>query len=488
MFETRKTRYGAVIALLMAVAWLTLPSASAPDLSFLEVGQPPADRPLRSLRDMSDAMVEIAENANPSVVTVFTERTLRVRQRDPFADFFGFGFGFPGSPGREQEYRQSGQGSGVIVSADGYLITNHHVIDGADSVRIRTLDNRTWPAKVVGSDPSTDVAVLKVDAPQGFTPVVMGDSDELKVGAWVLAIGSPLDENLAHTVTMGIVSARGRSNVKILEFEDFIQTDAAINPGNSGGALLDLDGRLVGINTAIATRTGGFQGIGFAIPVNMVRNIMRSIIEHGKVVRPYVGIQMQDVSETMARGLGLEFAKGVLVAQVVEGSPAEKAGLKEGDVVVEVDGRAVSNLRQIRGYVAGKAPGDRVRLSYLREGRSMNATLVLAEMPQDGSLAAVNDASWNRLGFSLAELDRAKREALRTPASVQGVLVSGVDEQSPAFEAGLRNDDVLVAVNRRAVRNPAEAAEAIGRIPDGEVALLQIVRGRQSYFVAFEVR
>lgn len=264
------------------------------------------------LRELNQAFIEIASEVTPSVVTVSTERVTRARMYDPFADFFNDPFfGFFGNPGngrrqqpQEREFRQQGLGSGVIVSQDGYILTNNHVVAQADSIRVRMSDGRELGATVVGADPKTDIAVIRVNA-SGLTPIRRGNSDDLHVGEIVLAVGSPLNPNLAHTVTQGIVSAKGRSNVGLADYEDFIQTDAAINPGNSGGALVNLYGELVGINTAIASRSGGFQGIGFAVPVNMALHVMDALISGGRVVRGWLGVSIQDVDEEMARAMGM---------------------------------------------------------------------------------------------------------------------------------------------------------------------------------------
>jgi serine protease Do len=476
MMTSPATRYGAVALLFAVVIAFQLSSGHSP-FEFASLENPPADRPINSIRDISDVMVDIAGKANPAVVTVFTERTVRVQQRDPFAEFFGPGFfGAPSQP-RERQFQQSGQGSGVILSKDGYIVTNNHVIQDADSIRIRTNENKVIAAKLIGADPNTDIAILKVDGE--FPAMPLGDSDKLRVGEWILAIGSPMSENLANTVTMGIVSAKGRSNVGLVEMEDFIQTDAAINPGNSGGALLNLDGELVGINTAIASQTGGFQGIGFAIPINMVRNIMTSIIETGKVVRPWVGIYPQNIDATMSRALNLATTDGILVAQVVEDGPAKKAGVQDGDVILEVDGRKVTNASQFRAYVASQVPGKSIKLKINREGRNRDITVRLEELPAEGTLAAGQDALWDRIGFTFETADADK--------GVRGVQVTAINAQSQAYQAGLRKDDLIIGINRRAVRTAEEASALLEPAKRGEVVLVQLVRGRQSFFFAFEM-
>lgn len=293
-----------------------------------------ANYPIGSLKSFNEAFVQIADSATPSVVTIFTEKTVSQQVVSPFdffgrpfEEFFGMPKGLPPGGGALNGRKgiQKGLGSGVIVTEDGYILTSNHVVADADVVYIRTFDNRKLEAKVVGKDPKTDLAVIKVNE-KGLKPVEIGDSDQLRVGEWVIAIGSPLGENLARTVTKGIVSAKGRANVGLAEYEDFIQTDAAINPGNSGGALVNINGELVGINTAIASRTGGFEGIGFAVPSNMARKVMTALIATGKVNRGYLGISIQDIDENIAKALHLKSAEGVLVGTVVEGVPQQRPG------------------------------------------------------------------------------------------------------------------------------------------------------------------
>ncbi|MCH8524933.1 MAG: DegQ family serine endoprotease [Balneolales bacterium] len=445
----------------------------------------PADRPITSLRDISNAMVDVAEVANPTVVTVFTERTIRQRRFDPFSDFFGFRQ--PGMQPREQEFRQAGQGSGVIVSPDGYIVTNAHVIQNADTVNVRMMNNRVFPARLVGSDPNTDIAVLKIEG-ENLPAIPLGDSDALRVGEWIMAIGSPLAENLAHTVTSGIVSAKGRSGVGLLNFEDFIQTDAAINPGNSGGALINLDGELVGINTAIASRSGGFQGIGFAIPINLVRNIMRSIIETGSVTRGFVGIMMQDIDDSIARAFDLATPEGVLIAEVVEDSPAQRAGLQEGDVILEADNRRVTNRNLMAAYVASKLPGDEIRLRINRNGNEQVVTVIVGEMTEERRLAQSGSRGlWDRTGFAVDEITDERRRQMNLQQNIRGVIVTEIDENSRAYRRNLRQNDIIVGVNRQAVRSVEEFNTRAGAVEAGQVVLLQVLRGRNTVFVAFEI-
>ncbi len=461
---------------------------------------PSRDRPVTSLRDLNNAFVDLAEAVNPTVVTVFTEKVTRFRQMqnpfsffgDPFRDFFGDDFG--GNPRNrqrnapEREFRQQGLGSGVIVKSDGYILTNNHVVDEADSIYIRTIDERTFPAKVIGTDPRTDLAVIKVDA-KNLTPIKLGDSDQLRVGEWVLAIGSPLSPDLAHSVTQGIVSAKGRSEVGLAVYEDFIQTDAAINPGNSGGALVNLDGELVGINTAIASRNGGFQGIGFAVPINMARNVTESLIKHGKVVRGYLGVQPQDIDEKIAQSMDLEGTAGALVANVYRNTPADKAGVQEGDVILALDGQKIKNSTQLRSEIAAKAPGTNVELQIVREGKNKNVTVTLAELPAEGSNPELKEdgSPEENLQFSVSTMNNSLASRYDLEPELTGVVVTEIEQSSRAYRAGLREGDLIRSVNRQRIQNVSEFKQQVRDLKRGDNVLLQVVRRSGSLFLAFEV-
>jgi serine protease Do len=323
-----------------------------------ESGTRADERPIRTLRDLNQAFVDIVSKVKPAVVTVSTERIIYVRPMSPFSGdpFFRFFFGPQGRQAPEQEYRQRGLGSGVIVSADGHILTNNHVIENADSIFVRTYDGERFTAQVVGTDPQTDIAVIKIDD-SNLHFINIGNSDALQVGEIVLAVGSPMSENLAYTVTQGIVSAKGRADVGLATYEDFIQTDAAINPGNSGGPLVNLDGELVGINAAIVSQTGGFQGIGFAVPSNMAVRVMNSLITEGRVSRAWLGINIQDVNEQIAGAMGLDEPVGALIGDVVSGSPADKAGLQPGDIVLDFSGRRIENAHELRSLIGSSPPG-----------------------------------------------------------------------------------------------------------------------------------
>lgn len=456
----------------------------------------PADRPITSLRDFNQAFIDIAKKVNPTVVTVFTEKVYKVRGmggspffNSPFEDFFEQFFGQAPRQRRqpeEEEFKQKGMGSGVIVSKDGYILTNNHVVDDADTINIRLFDGRTLPAKVIGTDPKTDIAVLKVDA-KDLPVIKLGDSDKLQVGEWVLAIGSPLSPNLEHTVTSGIVSAKGRSNVGLAEYEDFIQTDAAINPGNSGGALINLDGELIGINTAIATRTGGFQGIGFAVPVNMAKSVMESIIKYGKVVRGWLGVYIQDVNENLAKAMKLKVKEGVLVADVSKDSPADKAGLKDGDVIIKLNGKKVKNSTQLRNDIASTRPGTKVKLTILRDGKEKEVTVELGKLEPEKIAAGSQEEIEKLFGFRVAPFTSDLAQQYGLDESLKGVVVTQIKRSSNAFQAGLNVGDLIVSVNRHKVKDVDEFRKAVKGLKRGDTVLFKVIRRRNSFFVAFTI-
>ncbi|MDG5767986.1 DegQ family serine endoprotease [Balneolales bacterium ANBcel1] len=447
----------------------------------------------------NNAMVNLADVAKPTVVMVSTERTVRARSSGSMFDFFG---PFRDDPffrdhpffrdrgrGQEREYQQRGLGSGVIVSDDGYILTNHHVIAQADTIKVTLINQREIPATVVGSDPRTDVAVLKINA-ENLPYMRFGDSEELQVGEMVMAIGSPLGAALAHTVTQGIVSAKGR-DLELLGsegYENFIQTDAAINRGNSGGPLINMRGELIGINTAIASQSGGFQGIGFAIPSNMARNVMESIIQTGRVVRGYIGIRFQPMSESIARALELPDDRGVLVTEVQSESPAEAAGIQPEDVITRFNGRRIDSGSDFRRNVAEKMPGTEITLTLVRDGQEIELSVTLDEMPTD-DLASVDQESIREIiGFSVTELTPEIAEHLRLRSNVEGVVVEEVDRNSAAAQNGLQQGDVIVALNRLPVTSVVEFNEAISAMETGESLLLQVIRGNSRLFIAFELQ
>ena len=387
--------------------------------------------------------------------------------------------------GRNAE-REFGLGSGVIVNPDGYILTNNHVVSGASDVEVFTVDKRKFKAKVIGTDPLTDVAVLKIDA-TGLPTLTLGDSSALKVGDVVFAIGQPF--GIGETATMGIVSATGRGLGQAIErYEDFIQTDAAINPGNSGGALIDLRGNLIGINTAILSGgggEGGNEGVGFAIPINMAHNVMDQIVEHGKVIRGYLGVSIQGVDPDMAKAFGLSRGGGALIGDVTPDSPASKGGLQRGDVVLELNGQVVNGPDDLSVRVAQMAPGTVAHLKIFRNGKEQNMDVALGEFPEKGTASNEQPgaaAPSGLKGMQVQNLTPDIAHELQLPASVAGVVVSNVDPSSAAAESGLQRGDVILEVNRKPVRNVEQYQQAFAGTTNQSVLLL-INRAGTTHFV-----
>jgi serine protease Do len=405
----------------------------------------------------------VVKRVTPSVVKVVTRERAKEMEVDgglPFDDptfrqFFG-----PMFRGQRRVVRQPaemGLGSGIIVSADGYILTNSHVIDDADSVKVTLSDGRTLIAKVVGADKKTDIAVIKIDA-HDLPAITFANSDDVAVGDRVLAVGNPL--GIGETVTSGIVSATGRSGATGLDYEDFIQTDAAINVGNSGGALVDLRGRLIGMNTAILSRSGGFMGIGLAIPANLARHVMDSLVTTGKVVRGFLGVTIQDITPELADQFKLKSSKGVIISDISPDSPAAKAELKSGDVVLEFNGHPVADSRRLKFAVAAVAPGNEVKLRLLRGDKPEDVTVKIGEVPGSRELASAGDHTPDNGvldGVEVSDLDPASRNEFDVPSRVHGALVTNVDPSSASAEAGLTPGDVIQEVNHQPVRSADDA-------------------------------
>ena len=485
-----KNIFGVAAAMIVLLGFNAATDFSTINLPFIDTEVVPAEeKEIVSLKDFNDAIVDIAEKTNPAVVTVNTERTQEVRLMDPFS-FFGNPWGGRSQP-ETQERTQRGLGSGVIVSDDGLIITNNHVIDGADEIKIRLFNGDEINAELIGTDPATDIAVLKIDG-KNLPAVSLGDSDDAKVGSFVLAIGSPLSENLAHTVSFGIVSARGRSLNDLTLYGDYIQTDAAINPGNSGGALIDMDGNLIGINSAIASRSGGNDGIGFAIPINLAKRIMDDLIDDGEVSRGYLGMNFGgEVDRTMALALGLDDARGIIVGQVVEDGPSARAGLREDDIIVSLNNESVRNWDAFRTKIAAFKPGETVVLGIIRGDNERDISVELGERPSD--LATVNTAPARdmdeELGFNVTDLTNDIKSQLELGNEIDGVVVNSIEQSSNAFERGLRRGDVITAVKRKRVESPSEFYDEIQRsIDSGDQAiLLTVERQNSKQFIAFEL-
>ncbi len=456
-------------------------------------GLPPAARAqeeaLQSLKQTGKAFAAVAREASPAVVFISVEKTVSAqaeRLPSPFDDeFLRRFFGQPLKPQDTPGNRRLvvGQGSGFIISPDGYILTNNHVVGEADKVRVKLLDGREFTAKTVGTDAPTDVAVIKIEA-HDLPVLSLGDSDILEVGEWVLALGNPF--GLSHTLTAGIVSAKGRSRIGISDYEDYIQTDAAINPGNSGGPLINLEGRVVGINTAIFSRSGGYMGIGFAIPVNLARGVYTQLIEHGSVSRGYLGIMIQDLTPDLARSFDLEDTRGALISEVMDDTPAKKAGLKQGDVILSFNDETMESSADLRNRVSMTAPGTRVKITVVRDKSHKTFTVKIGELPAETRLASSSPDEMETLGLTVVTLTAELAEQYGFPGE-EGVLVTQVDPQSLAALSGLRPGLLIQEVNRRAVRDLKGFEEALEE--GGERPVLLLIRDRQgTHYLALERR
>jgi len=441
----------------------------------------------------SKAYVQVAKLIMPTVVGVTSESVVRVR--GPFSDFFTEDWWHGRSRGRrrgEGEYRQEGLGSGVIVSPEGYIVTNNHVIREAEKIAV-FVDRKKYTAKVIGADPETDLAVIKIDE-KNLPTAHFGNSDQLEVGELVLAVGNPFFLQLAHSVTAGIVSGKGRTSVGVgdINYEDFIQTDAAINPGNSGGALVNLKGELIGINTAIVSNGwgGGNVGIGFAIPINLARQIVEQLIATGNVVRGWMGVSIGSADQETVEELKLPSIDGALVERVTSGSPAETAGLKKGDFIVELEGAHIRDHNQLMNMIAAFKPGTSVALKLFREGNEKFVRVKLGERPE--GLAEAEPVEEDEpetnffLGMMLEELTPDLKEEYEIEAT-SGVVITGVESGSQARKEGIRPGDVIREVNRKVVASVAEIRRMLAQSKPGDLVLLRISRPSGNFFVALKV-
>jgi Do/DeqQ family serine protease len=428
------------------------------------------------------SIADVAKRVVPSVVNISATKVVRGHQspmmQDPmFREFFGH-------RGMPQERRAKGLGSGVIVSADGVVLTNNHVIDGAEEITVALADGRELEAKLVGTDPKSDVAVIKIQGePKNLQPIAIGSSASLRLGDVVLAVGNPF--GVGQTVTMGIVSAKGRSAMGITDYEDFIQTDAAINPGNSGGALVNMRGELVGINTAILSRTGGYQGIGFAIPTDMARPIMDSLLEYGEVKRGKLGVAIQQLDDDLAEAMNLSVRKGVLISDVEKGSAADQAGLRRGDVVVELNGRTIEKMSVFRNRIAALGPGGKATMAVIRDGKRTEVTATLGALASKKKLAADDKATTEGLlsGLEVSDMNDAIRSKYRIADGVgHGVVVTSVDPRSPAAGAGIRPGDVIQELNRKPIDSVAALEKTYD--PSKRSVLLLVNRGGATLYIA----
>jgi serine protease Do len=439
--------------------------------------------------EFQQIFADVAEGALPGVVSIHSEKQAPGSGVAPFGDMFeGSPFEyFFGAPSPQNPRRESGLGSGVIIDSDGTIVTNNHVIEGADRIRVQLHDGHEYEAEIVGADKPSDLAVIRLRGGKNGCPSIpLGNSDQLRIGEWVIAVGSPY--GLSQTVTTGIISAKGRHNTGINSYEDFLQTDAAINPGNSGGALLNLRGELVGINTAIFSRSGGYQGIGFAIPINMVRRISVDLVRDGEVTRGWLGVSIQPLDPELAKALGVKDRNGALVGGVVPGSPAGKAGLQRGDVITRVDGKIIKDPNDLLNHIALQSPDAWVEVRVNRDGQELPFKVKIARrdekrMASFQKLEEEGVSKLETLGLGLEDVSpRTRREYGIDPALVHGAVVTEVAPGSRASRARLQVGDVIVEVNRVKVRNVAEVRESLGKGSKGNRILLLIHRGGNTFF------
>lgn len=430
------------------------------------------------------SLAPIVKRAQPAVVNISTVKTIKegpvfryffgpFEENNPFKDFFERFFG--NMP--QQELKQKSLGSGFIIDKSGYILTNNHVIENADEITVRLLNHKKYKAEIVGRDPKTDVALLKINSHRPLPTVTLGDSDALQVGDWVIAIGNPF--GLGHTVTVGIISAKGRV-IGRGPYDNFLQTDAAINPGNSGGPLINLKGEVVGINTAIIAQA---QGIGFAIPINMAKRVVKQLKKYHRVIRGWLGVMIQEVTPQLAQALGLKEAQGALVADVTPNSPADKAGIKRGDVIIEYNGHHIEEMEDLPRLVATTPVGEKATIKVWRNGRIVTLTATIAELKEEKSMAETVP-SQKDLGIGVADI--SPRLAARLGID-KGVIVTRVRPGSPAGEAGLRRGDVIVEINRQVVNNVRDYYKYIRKAKPGDTLLFLIKREEGTLYIAVQV-
>jgi serine protease Do len=441
----------------------------------------------------SNGFTEVAKAVTPAVVNITSvavekgsdRRSMQDELRERMEELFGAPFGPRGFRG-PREHRGTGQGSGVIVSPDGYILTNNHVIDGARTVAITLPDKREFSGKIIGADPKTDLAVVKIDG-QNLPGVSWGDATKLQVGEYVLAVGNPFGLN--STVTLGIVSALGRGHMGITQYEDFIQTDAAINPGNSGGALVNIKGELVGINTAIFSQTGGYQGVGFAVPTSMSKPIYESLVKNGKVVRGFLGVSIQDLTHDLAKSFGIKDGKGALISDVGDESPAGQAGLKQGDIVTTYQGAPIEDAVALQREVTKTAVGTKVTIQVVRDGHEKQLTVTIGEQPETTKIAKAEtgETGYAFAGVAVQDLDRDTARQLGVKEKSQGVMVTAVEQDSVAENAGVMRGDVIREVNRQPVKSVKDFEKVSSGIKKGENILILIDRRGNALFLSAKV-
>ena len=436
--------------------------------------------------EFSAAFIRVAEITTPSIVSIVSE--IEIERRQSMSPFFQFPFGdmeefffddfFP-------RHKQKGQnlGSGVIIDAEnGYIITNNHVIENADEIKVITNDKKEYKAEIVGNDPMSDIAILKLEEKFDIPKLKVGNSEELQVGEWVVAIGSPFGLHLNHTVTAGIVSATGRSNVvSRLGFENFIQHDAAINPGNSGGALLNLDGELIGINTAIATdgRSRSNAGVGFAIPINQVKRVMDDLIKDGKVSRGWLGVHIQGISQEMANALKLDNNHGAIIVSVLPDSPAEIAGIKEQDVIIKIDGKKITDESDLRNIVSSKHPGESYRFTIIRDEKIKYITVTLGLRPDDQQILSSSNKNYKNYDLLGLKVSNSEQK--------DGVLIDEIEESSTAYHNDIRENDLITKIGKKDIKSIEDYQQAIADYNIGDTMMLRVIRNGAPKFLAFTI-
>ncbi len=438
-----------------------------------------------SLAARPDSFADLAEELSPIVVNISTTQTVKTPMMSQFPfghkelpDMFRRFFNMPHHPQlRQRKQEVTSLGSGVIISSDGYIVTKNHVVEEAEKISVRFANHEEVEAKIIGRDPKTDLALIKIEIDHGLQYVEFGDSDSLRVGDWVIAIGNPF--GLEQTVTAGIVSAKGR-RIGGTAYENFIQTDASINPGNSGGPLFDLNGKMVGVNTAIFSRSGGNIGIGFAIPVNMAKNVVKQLKEDGKVTRGWLGVMIQQVDQALANEFKMERPEGALVGEVVADSPAGKAGIKSGDIIVEYGGRKITEMNMLPGLVAQTAVGEKVEVVLIRDGKRKEVQVEIVKLEED-ELASAEDEAESRLGMTVQELTPELAGSLEL-GDAGGLIIAGVTPDSPAADAGLRRGDLILEINRQPVSDLSAYAEML-KSNEGKRILFLIKRNDHTRFV-----
>jgi Do/DeqQ family serine protease len=438
-------------------------------------------KPSEQILSVQESFEKVAEATLPSVVNIYTEQRVRVNPGfdSPFGDnplFREFFRDFFGAP-KKKEYKSTSLGSGFVITEDGYIVTNDHVIKNADSISVKMSDKKTYKAKIVGSDPKTDIAVIKIDA-KNLKPLKFGNSDALKIGQWAIAVGNPFGLN--GTLTVGVISAKGRSGLGIETYEDFIQTDASINPGNSGGPLLNIYGEVIGINTAIVASG---QGIGFAIPATMAKPIIEQIINKGKVDRSWIGVGIQDLTPELAKSMGVKVDHGVVVNKIYPNSPAQKYGLKEGDIIIKCNNESISSASDLQKVVISSKVGSEIRLTVIRDGKEIILKVITEKMPDDdtstkGSLQELKD---ERLGVTVRNLSQ---EDLENFNHKNGVIVVDVKNGSLAEIVGLAEGDLIISINKRPIRNVKEYSSVLKSFAKGAIINLMVEREGDTFYIA----